>query len=723
MDGKTGSSFWVVAMLTATTAALGADAGVPGRQPLYAFCGVGDHLWNHEVEPVDSPATIRAMFEWMADTYTIRRMYWREERLWDRGYKVGQFDLETYDWHANWKRYLINDLKIHDVAVAAAKARGMEIFFYTGLFEHGVQPDVGVYSPYLFEDQVRIDHPDWCPLDRWGERRAPGPLSFCHAEVRQLLVQRYAEHVIENGYDGISFYTYVENLGLRYLEEFGFEQPILAEFRQRYPDVDPRQGGLTQEQKNGWYECRGLFVTQFLRELRAALALKGRKLSMILDAKQPDYVQPWWGHDVPGTGMIRLDWRTWVAEGIVDEIWVQLGDTEDQKRTLDLLLAACRGTPVKLSLRTPSPFAPQWARYVAAGVTPIAVITWQNNGIERYSLAATSADSLMSPDWKQRGQALADIAAGKLKATAAAVAPLAQDPHVLVRRKAMLALAALADPPGVEALEHALLDPESAVHIAAAHALAKLNGPQTAPRIIAALERNARFQFKIACVEALGAMGERSLPDLLAGLHSQNPGVREVCIRALYTLGKKGGLAQVYEPLRGVLLKPQEEWQNRAWAAGRLVGLRLEMADSQRLQFVADLERLLADGTLPGTLQLQAAQGLGYLAPLVGPAPQRQALDRLRGRFATYGDGCTREDAAYGWRVVGNAMLACGQPGRDILEGCRSQNRDRWLAWIAYEVLYAPQQGGRNTFCLVDESEASANHAKYAPAFPGWRRW
>ncbi|MBM4087428.1 MAG: hypothetical protein FJ272_21760, partial [Planctomycetes bacterium] len=268
-----------------------ATAGVPGKQPLYAFCGTGDHLWVRDREPVDSAATIEALVEWLAETYGVTRLYWRggQDAILDQEYKVGEETPLQYDWARGWKHHLLKDAQINEVAVRAARRRGMEIFLYTGLFEHGVQPDVGIICPYLIEDRLRRERPEWCSTDRWQERRCPGPLSFGYPEVRQALVERYLRHVVEHGYHGLTFYTYVENVGLRYLDEFGFEPPIVEEFSKRCPGVDLRRAALTMEQKQIWRRCRGKFVSDFLRDLHAALAAQGRTLSVILDAKSPDY--------------------------------------------------------------------------------------------------------------------------------------------------------------------------------------------------------------------------------------------------------------------------------------------------------------------------------------------------------------------------------------------------------------------------------------------------
>jgi len=479
-----------VSLIMAVAGASVVSADGPDGRPLHVFCGTGDNLWNPHVEPLDSPESVDAMFEWMAETYGASRIYWRgsQGHIWDRHYQVGDAKPLQYDWANGWKHHLYREVKLNEAAVSAAHAHGMEFFAYSGLFEYGVQPDVGIICPYPFEDRLRIEHPEWCPVDRWGERRCPGPICFAYPEARRILVDRYVDYLVEQGCDGINFYTYVENVGIRYRDEFGFNEPIVAEFSKLHPGVDLRRDTLTEEQKLDWHRCRGIFVTQFIRELHAALSAKGKRLSMILDSEQPDYVQPWWGKDYPGTGMIHLDWEAWIEEGIVDELWVQLGATADQTALLDRLLVACEGTDVKLTVRAINPYDAVWAPYVDAGVTPVAVITWARNGIERLTLEPTGPDMLASDDWRLRAQTLQDVADGTLELPASLVAPLADDPQVLVRHRAMRALGKLGEP---DVIERGLSDEQSCVRIAAALALGQAGGGRCALPTQAGLRRGA----------------------------------------------------------------------------------------------------------------------------------------------------------------------------------------------------------------------------------------
>lgn len=699
-------------------------AGQPGTDPVHVFCGTGDHLWVWEREPVDSPATVTAMLEWMARTYKVPRMYWRggQTHLWDRHVKLGPETPQQYDWAAGWKRHLYRELRLNEAAVAAAKRFGMEMFLYTGLFEFGVQPDVGVIGPYLFEDEFRRQHPEWCSEDRWGERRCPGPISFCYPEARRAVRERLVSFMLEQGYDGVNFYTYVENCGLRTLDEFGFNQPIVDEFRKRFPDIDLRSDKLTDEQRQHWYRCRGVFVTQFLRELKAALAEHGKKLSMILDASKPDFVQPWWGKPVPGTGMIALDWETWVDEGIVDELWVQLGPQADQTATLDRLLSKCEGTPVKLTVRTAGPFDPVWEPYRKAGVTPIAVITWARNGIEKFSLEPTSPETLGSPDWRLRLQTLADVEAGGLKIEAASVARMTTDPHVLVRRRAVLALAAMQAVDYVGAVEDGLDDAESSVRIAAAAVLGKVNGPASVDRILAALRKHGRFQMKEVCIQTLAGLAGKALPTVLGHVADESDAVREVCIRALYAIARDTGVTpEIVAVLRQTATSAKAPDVLRYWAIDALTGLRAKLSAEQRAAVAEDWLGLLSAGGLTPTVELHAAWGLGYLSNLLDPELRSRVCDALAVLFREFGDDCARSDAAFGWRVVGNALLSCGAKGKARLESMRTQSEDRWLAWVAYQVVHVRLTHMKLTLC--SEAEAVEAHRTYAPPFPGYRTW
>jgi hypothetical protein len=663
---------------------------------------VGDNQWVSDWPPIDSPATVEALFEWLSRTYGVRRVYWRgeQDRMWLRNYLLRPENPLYFDFYRSWLRPLVEGVKTNDLAVAAARRRGMEIYVFDGLFEHGAQGDTGGCGmfPYQGEDRLRLEHPEWCPVDQWGERRCPGPIEFCYPEARAALVARYVKHVADYGYDGISFYTYVENLGLRYADEFGFNPPIVAEFKRRY-GVDIRTQAFDKE---AWHRLRGEYVTQFLRELHAALGGRGKKLSMTIRPDKPNLPQRWYGTgvDMPGAGMIHLDWETWVREGIVDEVFVWHGGGPEP--LLGGLQKACAGKPIELVVFSSAPFAEQWKPFLEAGATPCTVAA-PGYGIDPISLDPTSPATLHSPDWRLRAQTLTDIAAGKVKAGVGDVTSLASDPHVLVRRETMRTLKALKAAEATPVLEAALEDREPSVRIAAAGALGVVPGPDTPRRLLSAVLADSGFQFRQECVTALAAMKESAQPALIENLVSRSLPVREVCAQAL----GKNGLAGSQAPLLAALQRDRND-RVRFWAISGLAGYRVTA--------VFEALRGALDDPSPA-VQLGAVRALGDMADAMAPEQSAPTLAALEALFRQYGNRCQRADAAWGWRAVGNAMLAFGDAGKARLETVRTEHQDARLAWLAYQVVYVPQSAQKVLLC--EEKDAVETHARYAPPFPG----
>ncbi|MBI3922543.1 MAG: HEAT repeat domain-containing protein [Armatimonadetes bacterium] len=677
----------------------------PGRQRVYAYASVGDNQWVSDWPPIDSPATVEALFEWLSKTYAVKRMYWRgeQDRMWIQQYMFRPEIPLYYDYWTSWQRYLSERVKTDDLAIAAAHRRGMQIYIFDGLFEHSAQGDAGGCGmfPYQCEDKLRVEHPEWCPVDRWGERVAPGPIEFCYAGARKALVSRYVNSVTKYGYDGISFYTYVENMGVRYLDEFGFNEPIVQEFKRRY-GVDIRSQPFDRE---AWYKLRGEYLTQFLKELHTALAAKGKKLSITIRPDKPNYPQRWYGTgvDMPGAGMVYMDWERWAKEGVVDELFIWHGG--GGSALANQMIEVCKGKPVELVQFSSSPFHESWKPFVEAGITPCTVAA-PGYGIDPITLDAASLATLKSPDWRLRVQTLVEIGAGRLKTDNMTVASAARDPHVLVRREVMRTLAALKAEDQVSILEAGLKDGESSVRIAAATALTKVNGPETPRRIVSALQKDSMFQMKEACIVSLAEMKEGALPVLVEGKRSPSQPIREVCVRAI----GRNGLAESRELLLSVL-RNDKDYRLRYYAISGLAGHR-------EPETIEALLTALGDPT--PTVQLWAAKTLGDMKPAMSADQSRQTLDALLRLFRQYGDGCKRPDGDWGWRVVGNAIMAFGDPGKEALESLRTQKKDKWAAWAAYQVVHVPQLAEKVVLC--EEKDALETHARFAPAFPGFRR-
>ena len=266
-------------------------------------------------------------------------------------------------------------------------------------------------------------------MDRWGERRAPGPIEYAYPEARRFFVQRIMKYARD--YDGVLFYTYVENEGYRYPDEFGFNEPVVREFKRRY-GVDIRTQPFD---KDAWQRLRGEYVTELLRELHAALAAKGKKLAVMLWADQPDVPMGWQSYTKwTAQGQIQMDWKKWVREGIVDEILVH----HYQESFVTRLLEAAKGTPLSIIV-IGSPSAAQSARGVG-----IMVGVWDSLYFGRYCPQAVTSASIESANWIERAETLADAAGNpSLLASTRILKAARLDSNVLVRRQALKTLAVL----------------------------------------------------------------------------------------------------------------------------------------------------------------------------------------------------------------------------------------------------------------------------------------
>jgi hypothetical protein len=91
-----------------------------------------------------------------------------------------------------------------------------------------------------------------------------------------------------------------------------------------------------------------------------------------------------------------------------------------------------------------------------------------------------------------------------------------------------------------------------------------------------------------------------------------------------------------------------------------------------------------------------------------------QILEALKVLYGKLGEGCQRVDAEWGYRPVGNALLAMGADGEAVLKGFMLQKEDKRLAESAWKSLYIRQKP--NSFSEVTEKE-NAEAFRMRPAF------
>ncbi|MFA7005013.1 MAG: HEAT repeat domain-containing protein, partial [Verrucomicrobiia bacterium] len=689
--------------LTATLPA--ADAPPPKPPILDCFISTGDNHWMGSWLPIDSKASIEASFD-LLKRIGVRRVYWRglQEAAW---LETMQFREENCRYASFWK-YLLRldkEVPVDRLAVEAAHKRGMEIWGVGTMFDWGSAADTSCFGdfPHNSESRLRQRHPEWVPVDKRGVLRQGGPIEFAYPEARKALTDLHLKFMDRDGYDGMAFLTYVENFSLRFPDEFGFNEPVVKEFKRR-TGIDARTQPFGRNAtRYDWQALRGESVTAYLRELKSELAKRGKKLGVCLNPNQPRLPQFWTAvGSTISAGHIQFDLNTWVRDGIVDQFLVWGGcHGPAQLKTVEDCLWLTRGTKTAVTAMTSSPFAERWQPFHKRDVPMMLTVgdDWQY--LEYGNVPEQPLAALQSKDDFVRLRVLAQVARSKTKATVAEISPLAKDPNLLVRRMALLALAKTKDPEAVPLIEAGLADPENAVRCVAAQALRDLNRPESAAKLLAAIQRFPTHPLMEVVVPTLSRIQPLPRVELAkAATGHGNPAVRVVAMRALGLMPK--------EELVPVFAKGLND-------ADRFVRFAAAQALGNVTRSPKAVETLI-EATKQGNVVVsdRAATSLAMIATRrhekeIEPLRPRM-IEALKNLFAKLGDGCARADADWGYRPVGNALLKFGADGERVLQEFMDQRKDRRLAEQAWKILHIRLDNG--AFSEMCENEDAAAFKK-----------
>jgi hypothetical protein len=675
--------------LLGLAAALPAADAPPAKPPILdCFISTGDNHWLGSWLPIDSRASIEASFE-LLKRLGVRRVYWRglQEAAW---LETMQFREENCRYASFWK-YLLRldkEVPVDKLAVEAAHKRGMEIWGVSTMFDWGSDADTPCFGdfPHNSESRLRQRHPEWVPVDKHGVLRQGGPIELAYPEARRALVDLHLKFMDRDGYDGMAFLTYVENFSLRYPDEFGFNEPVVKEFKRRVGiDVRTQPFGRNATRYD-WQALRGESVTAYLRELKAELAKRGKKLGVCLNPNQPRLPQFWTAVGATiSAGHIQFDLDTWVRDGIVDQFLVWGGcHGPAQLKTVEDCLWLTRGSQTAVAAMTSSPFADRWKPFHERGV-PLALAVgddWQY--LEYCNVPERPIEALRDKDDFARLRVLTQIARGKTKATVADLAPLAKDANLLVRRMALLAMAKTKDPQAVPLVENGLTDSENGVRCVAAQALRDLHRPESAAKLLAAVQRFPTHPLMETAVVTLMKLQPPPRTELAqAATAHGNPAVRVVAMRALATMAN----AELV-PVFANGLNDADHYV-RFSAAQALANVTRCPQAVETLIEATRQDNIVVANRAATSLGVIAARREKEVEPL--RPGMIEALQTLYGRL---GDGCARADADWGYRPVGNALLKFGADGERVLQEFMDQRKDRRLAEQAWKSLYVRLDNG-----------------------------
>jgi hypothetical protein len=177
-----------------------------------------------------------------------------------------------------------------------------------GIMPHPqVLPDgLTIYlTNFLYQYKILRQHPEYQLVDRKGKRYHYGVMEWAYPEARQYWDGLVKDIVTRYDVDGISMDTRSECMNPEYADEFGFNAPVVEEFKRRY-GVDILQEDFDLEK---WRQLRGEYFTQLLKELSDVIHSKGKQFA--LWTGQGDYI----GYPL---GNMKLEWRKWLTEKTVD---------------------------------------------------------------------------------------------------------------------------------------------------------------------------------------------------------------------------------------------------------------------------------------------------------------------------------------------------------------------------------------------------------------------
>ena len=683
----------------------------PDGHPRTAYFSVGD---NQDLLglPLDSKVSIETAFDALHDGYQVERIWWRgaQQEIWGKNF-VFRPENRLFDCIWKWWRYLAYEgVAANQLAVDAAHERKMPIWAIHNVTDCGAGPDVG-YSgfPYAAEDRLRIAHPEYAPVNRWGTWRQGGPVEFAYPKARAAVIDYLVKDVVARGYNGLVLLTYAENYSQHYDDEFGFNEPIVAEFKRRY-HIDIRKEDFDH---TAWSRLRGEYFTQFLRELRVELGRRSRKLAVCVDGADAELPTKWSAHGgVHSSGLIHMDLATWAQEGLVDEICVW-GPRDERAAALLHAMELCHGTSTVVSaLRTRGWMPEGTPRVMFLGEDVESGFDYEHYiGQKDETIALAPGDKLEARDPVARRRFLTAVLKTRAMAGTEQLIDATRDADLYVRRLALRALAERGDPAAIQAVEAALRDPENSVRSRAAMGLGELAGARSFPALFDAAARDpSSFQLRIRAISEIakkllkeGRLSTTDKQPLIDRLHDASTEIREA---ALYALQVSGAPAtpEVEQALEEIIQSDSSAW------AREMAGVNLRSSFGATPRVVAVLEKAAQDHDDAVGMRAMAALALLGQHAAPGSELRQRILAESTEMFRRYGDDSTRSDKDWGWRVLGDALLGFGDEGRAILASLMSETGNRRLAENAWNVLYHPQGDKLYPMTLEQDCNAHAHH-------------
>lgn len=225
--------------------------------------------------------------------------------------------------------------------------------------QFGIEPFVQYDLFDTRNDRFAADHRQFRLVSRDGRKACVGALCFAYPEVRDYLF-RYVDELLDYGVAGFMFCTKSCH-GMPLGTEFGFNEPIVAEFKRRH-SVDVRTQPYDEE---AWLDLQGEYILSWVKEATQRIHARGGMTGLALRGMTRSHYA-------------NLDWRKFVAAHAADELHTACSRNEEYhlfdpagSKRLNEYAEVCRAHGVKY---VPYLFADQgyYDVYRAGGVVAVA---------------------------------------------------------------------------------------------------------------------------------------------------------------------------------------------------------------------------------------------------------------------------------------------------------------------------------------------------------------
>ena len=183
------------------------------------------------------------------------------------------------------------------------------------MLDEGCPPEVlsADSVPFPWQSRFTRRNPQFLACDRSltpnGRKYHWGVMEYAYPEVRQYMLEVIRAFSDRFDLDGVFLSLRSHSPPPDHADQFGFNEPVVREYKHRWGRDILRETFDLEK----WRNLRGDFFTTFLKEVKDHL--KGRGQRLAVGVQQGEYAGPPFGN-------MRIQWRRWVSDKIVDQLVV-----------------------------------------------------------------------------------------------------------------------------------------------------------------------------------------------------------------------------------------------------------------------------------------------------------------------------------------------------------------------------------------------------------------